>query len=83
MFLDKFCLGKVAKFGGQSLNGSDVIQLLHDCLGKIKNVWTILRGLISSLPLVLILFTVCFRGVIVASAAPKKGDSSYPLTRDE
>ena len=33
---------------------------------------------------VLILFTVvCFRGVIVASTAPKKGDSSYPLTRDE
>ena len=30
-----------------------------------------------------ILFTVCFKGVIVASAAPKKGDSSYPLTRDE
>ena len=36
MFLDKFCLGKVAKFGGQSLNGSEVIQLLNDCLGQNK-----------------------------------------------
>ena len=34
MFRDKFCLGKVAKFGGQSLNGSEVIQLLNDCLGQ-------------------------------------------------
>jgi len=58
------------------------LKLFNFCMTvwvKRKNVWTILTGLIGSLDS----FYCLLKEVIIASAAPKKGDSPYPLTRDE